>query len=254
MTSENPRADPPAKDLYFHLAAICLVLVSIATPILFPDWKRMVLVVMFATGIAGAIVFTTIPLFLYRFSRPWCISGGVLFIITAVAWWFWPSDIFDKSMPGLSVLMDGRIYDTPDKTNRQLFKLENSHGGGASLYLSASGLFTFSVTDNFRSTYDLEARLHRSELPIDEFITLFCELANHDHQSTMRIVVNGKEIRRRTIPATLSFRGDWGGDWKPQIGGGALFSLITTAVWSNTVPNDKIQKISDDSRRRREAN
>ncbi|MGA8594900.1 MAG: hypothetical protein WB676_09170 [Bryobacteraceae bacterium] len=233
---------PPDKAVYFHLAGICVTVAGVVSPMLFPDWARPILIGMFVVGVTGGVVFTSIPLFIYRLKRPWLSSVILTAIIISAAWWLWPTDIFDKQMPGLTISMRQRLFDTPKHNNRTLFYLKNDRGAEVKLYLSSSGLFTFSIKDVYQSTYDLEAKLYRSEVPVDAFFTLFCEVALTDSESVLRIVVDKKEIRRRTIPTNIEL-GD--GSWKPNLGGGATFMFLEGGIMVSAITNKDIARLVD---------
>jgi hypothetical protein len=215
---------------------------GIVTPMLFPDWPRFLLILVFCSCIFGAAFFTLMPVLLYRLKRArlYSIGGGV--IMLAAAWWFWPTDIFNTSMPGLTISMRQRLFDTPEQNDRTLFIMKNDRGAEARLYLSASGLFTFSVKDVYRSIYNLEAKLYRSEIPVDTEAAIFCEIAIGKHESVLRIMVDKKEARRRTIPAALVLGDE---NWKPQLGGGAVFALQEAFAFKKALTNQEVDRIVD---------
>jgi hypothetical protein len=68
--------------------------------------------------------------------------------------------------------MEGLLYDIPGRNSGYIFTISNKDGSHASLYVSKSDLFTFTITDIYGSTYDLEAKFDKDELPSEEFVML----------------------------------------------------------------------------------
>jgi hypothetical protein len=233
------------RDILLWFAGLFAGLSIMAVPQLFPDLSRMILWGCFLGGAALSAAFLVGGIFI-GMSRQLIVT--TLCIIGAAAWILWPSDVFDSEMPGLTIYVHERLYDTPEFTDRYLFKISNDDGASASLYISSSGLFTFSVRDVYKSTYNLEARLYRTEIPIDEWVMLFCEVGVLEGKTYLRIVTNDREIRRRTLPAAIYLGNK---KWSaPKFGDGVPYFFFGAVVTDKTIPTSKIRDIVQNTNQR----
>src|SRR5947208_60250 len=191
--------------LLLWLAAAALAVALVAAGILFPDAPRLAIWAMFIGGIALAIALLIAAMVVAardaeratnerrRSILP--LSGMAVLgaaLIVGLAWVFWPSDPLDKSRPGFAAYGVLRLFDTPELRRRYIFELKSAEGGKAAFYLSASGRFTFSVTDTNGETYPIEAKAGRGGIPIDSVIVLLCEAGIVDRSTVLRVVVNNR--------------------------------------------------------------
>ncbi len=155
---------------------------------------------------------------------------------------------FDKREAGITIYIHARLFDTPNSVIKPLSHMINNSGAEAELYISASDLLTFAVKEVYGSVYKVEARLYRTEVPIDEPARIFCEIGIADDTSVLRILVNDREIRRITIPIAINI-GDEG--WRPTtIGGGVPSNLYGYRLFQNAITNHEISEIVSAEKKR----
>jgi hypothetical protein len=167
---------------------------------------------------------------------------GLLILLFFVTRWF--ATPVQKS-PGFAAYAVVRLYDTPENRRRYVFEFTSVEGAKSAFYLSASGQFTFTISDVHGEAYPLEVRVGRDGIPIDEFVVLFCEAGIQSRSTALRILVNGKEVARRIIPEALDLGTR---DWKPGslgapiIGenGGGVFLLSELGIFSTTLTDAEI--------------
>jgi hypothetical protein len=208
-----------------------------AEPILFPDQPRSLVWGFFLGGIALSIIA------LIKIANTVRLMIGIV-IIAGLAWYLWPRDVFNHQIPGFTAYAVVRIYDTPELKRKYLFDLATPEGAKAAFYLSASDIFTFAVTDIHGEMYPLEVKLGRSGIPIDAFIVLICQVGidNDKKDTVLRVLVNGSEIRRRSISAVLEL-----GNIK-QIKSMTLFAdgmvtFMEMATFSVSLSNEEVEKL-----------
>jgi len=97
--------------------------------------------------------------------------------------------------------------------------------------------------------YNLEVPLGR--IPLDRFIALFAEVGIDDRTTTLRIVVDGKEIQRRTLPFAIDLGNR---QWKEtsiaadEGKNGAPLKFEEMGVWDKTFSNANIAVLMDNIR------
>jgi hypothetical protein len=152
----------------------------------------------------------------------------------------------EQRLPGFTSYAVIRLYDTPESRRRYVYEFVSSQGGKASFYLSASSIFTFAATDVGGEAYPLEVKIGDDGIPIDQFVVLFCEVGVTDTSTTMRILVNDKEVARRDLAFPLNLGRI---DWKPGalgapvtgINQGGVFLLSEFGVYPTTLTSAEIQ-------------
>jgi hypothetical protein len=243
-----PRKLPPQswqskqRDVLLWFAAFFAAVALMAVPYKFPDLPRTIISSLFFGGGGLAIILLAL-LYLKKYRWPFII--GITLVIAFISWIFWPSDIFARQMPGATVQFAERIYYVPQDTDLILFQMENAEGAILSAYLSTAGLFTFSVKDVAKSTYDLEAKLYHTEVPVDEMAIITCEVAEDTNTTVLRIAVNDREIIRRTINDAVDL-----GNWtksnlrSARIGGGQGYRLAGWGMWPYAIStNEMLQHV-----------
>jgi hypothetical protein len=132
-----------------------------------------------------------------------------LTIILFVFVWFITShkDSVPDSIPGFTATTYVRLYDTPEDRRRYIFEARNKKGARAAFYLSASGLFTFSLTDIRGEMYQMEIPIGSEGIPIDRYIFLYCAAGVSRTASYLQVFVDGKEVKRRLYDFPIEFGG-----------------------------------------------
>jgi hypothetical protein len=179
------------------------------------------------------------------------IAFGVGFIVCA-AWFFWPIKSEEQKLPGFTAYAVIRLYDTPEFRRRYVFEFVSSDGAKVSFYLSASSVFTLSATDIRGEAYPLEVKLGDGGIPIDQFVTLFCEVGIAKNSTTMRILVNEREVARRDFSFPLNLgKMDWkpGALGAPVIGTnqGGVFLLSEIGVYPKTMTSAEVHALVENA-------
>jgi hypothetical protein len=128
--------------------------------------------------------------------------------VACLVWFLWPVDIFNKKLPGFSAYAVVRMYDSPELRRKYLYEFSDAQGARVSFYLSASDIFTLSAIDVHNEPYSLEVKLGHDGVPVDQVIALFCEVALVEDAIILRVVVNWREIKRRSLEGLSINLGD----------------------------------------------
>jgi hypothetical protein len=178
---------------------------------------------------------------------PWVIIiGGPLLGML----WFYLAR--EQKLPGFTAYAVIRLYDTPESRRRYVFEFVSSEGAKVSFYLSASSVFTFAATDIRGEAYPLEIKLGDGGIPIDQFVTLFCEIGIAKNSTVMRILVNEKQVARRDLSFPLKL-GTM--DWKPGtlgipvtgINQGGVFLLSEIGIYPTTMTSKEVHALVDNA-------
>lgn len=178
---------------------------------------------------------------------PWVlVIGGPLLGML----WFYLAK--EQKLPGFTAYAVIRLYDTPESRRRYVFEFVSSEGAKVSFYLSASSVFTFAATDIQGEAYPLEVKLGDGGIPIDQFVTLFCEVGIAKNSTIMRILVNEKQVARRDLSFPLKL-GKL--DWKPGtlgvpvtgINQGGVFLLSEIGIYSITMTSKEVHALVDNA-------
>src|SRR5208282_1254482 len=133
-----------------------------------------------------------------------CIIFGLGFAGCAI-WWF--LEPVDESLSGFFAFAYLRMYDTPELQRRYIFQFANLEGGKAQFFLSASDIFTFSVTDVDGETYPLEVPYGVNGVPIDRYIFLYCDVGVGKNNTTLCIFIDGKGLKSRVFDLPIEVGG-----------------------------------------------
>jgi hypothetical protein len=128
------------------------------------------------------------------------------------------SDQRDERLLGITVHTVINIQDVAALRRKYVFDLGTPDRARAAFYLSASDRFTFTVTDIHGETYPLEIPLGRRGVPFGEFTHLLCEAGSASSYSFLRVLVNGKEVQRRSLPFPIDLGSR---DWRTILGADA---------------------------------
>lgn len=164
-----------------------------------------------AVGLGIALFFL---FFRYRWptvNKYFSYIGMVLgVLIVAIALMPARSPLANESFPGFSSTLALQIKDAAKIGRQYIFEYKTPEGAKTSFYLAGTGRFLFSVTDIHSEVYSLEIPIGNDGIPLNRFIFLSCEVGVADASSTLRVLIDGKEIVYRTFP----FRIDLGSkDW-----------------------------------------
>jgi hypothetical protein len=142
----------------------------------------------------------------------WTVLITLVVATVGAIWWIWP---LEKGLPGVQVTGFLRLYDTPEGRRRYIFQISNPEGGKAEFFLSASDIFTFSVTDIHGETYPLNVPYGTSGIPIDRYVFLYCDAGIDRKSTTIRLFIDGKQIQRRTFDLPIELGSN---KWRVTIG------------------------------------
>ena len=145
------------------------------------------------------------------FGPPFVVMAvGIIVFCAGAAWYFWPQEktppaAQEKNLPGFSALAYLRMYDTLESRRRYIFQLSNPEGGKAEFFLSASDIFTFSMTDIHGESYALDVPYGAGGIPIDRYVFLYCDAEVDGKVTILRIFIDAKQIQSRTFDLPIEF-------------------------------------------------
>lgn len=193
-------------------------LMAAAGPFYFPNTPSWVMHAAFWGGLAlmGLMAVDTGLMFLWRDAGPKLGPGIVINVALAaiggaLIWHYSPVYLLSaESLEGFTASAFVRLYDTPEVKKRYIFDMATTDGAKASFYLSASGLFTYSITDTHGASYNLEIPVGTGGIPIDRYVYLYCEAGVDDESTIVRVMIDAKEVRRRVYDFPIDLgKKDW---------------------------------------------
>jgi hypothetical protein len=127
---------------------------------------------------------------------------GMLLSILIVAIALIPprSPLANETFPGFSTTIALKINDAAKIGRQYIFEYKTPEGAKTSFYLAGTGRFSFSTTDIHNEIYSIEIPVGAAGVPIYKFIFLSCEVGVADASTTLRVLIDGKEIAYRTFP------------------------------------------------------
>jgi hypothetical protein len=140
------------------------------------------------------------------------------FLMATSGYYAWPKEqdtptrasLHVEGLPGFSGNLVIKLVDAPRAQRQYVFDVEDKAGAWVSLYISASNLLTFSVTDTHGEVYSLEIPFSQNGLVLGQFNYLECEVGVGQGSTIMAISVNGSLVGNRIIPGDLSLGDrDW---------------------------------------------
>lgn len=116
-----------------------------------------------------------------------------------------------EGLPGFFGYAVVKLTDAPSTQRQYLMDMKDQAGARASLYISASNLFTFSIADTHGESYPLEIELSKEGISLEKWIYLQCEAGISDGKTITAVSVNGQVVGSRVVngPLDLGDR-DWG--------------------------------------------
>jgi hypothetical protein len=158
------------------------------------------------------------------------------------------SPLANETFPGFSSTLALRINDAAKIGRQYIFEYKTPEGAKASFYLAGTGRFNFSVTDIHNEIYPLEIKLGNDGIPLNRFIFLSCEVGAADTSSTLRVLIDGKEIVYQTFPFRIDLgsmawvNGTIGADTNGQ-NNGAFETLATGSMGHVTLSDEQLEAL-----------
>jgi hypothetical protein len=202
------------------IGALCglgVTLVAASAPVHFPSAPPWAVHAAFWAGIAlvAIMILDAALLFLWQDSRPRLVPGIVInlalgAIALALVWHYSPKHVLkQKGLPGFTAFAFVRLDNNPGPKDRYVFDQATSDGARVAFYQSANGLFIFSIRTINGAFYHVEVPAG-SDLPIDRYMFLYCDVGIGKDSTVARVMVDGKEIRRRVFGFPMDFgKQDW---------------------------------------------
>jgi len=130
----------------------------------------------------------------------------ILSVIWGTVFWFrWKlltPHIVD-ALPGFAGHLVIKLVDEATLERQYVFDVGDPEGARASFYLSPNNLFTFAVTDTRSNVYPLETDIGRRGIPLGRFNYVLCEIGVSGPETTMAVLVNGREVAFRSIRTAI---------------------------------------------------
>lgn len=167
--------------------------------------------------------------------------AGVVLIVVFIGWFLLPTDPLKNQLPGFSAYAVLNLQNETDFHRKYVFVFGPESASHAEFYLSASGEYTFSVTDLHGEKYPLETNIGDDGIPTKKWIAVFSQVGLTDKTTILRLVVNGKEIIRRTLPFVINIPRE--ASWQPASLGGGNFFLEEIGAYPFSLSNDLIAKL-----------
>jgi hypothetical protein len=160
-------------------------------------------------------------------------------------------DIPDEKLPGIAVAAVLDIQDVTALRRKYVFEYTTPEHASTAFYLSASDIFTFTLTDIHGESYPLEVPLGKNGIPFSQFIHLICEAGSGSNYSFLSVSVDGKEIKRRDLPARIDLGSR---QWKFTLGADqngknyGAFLLAEIGVWPVTFTREQSEQLAQNAR------
>ena len=118
-----------------------------------------------------------------------------------------------EGLPGFFGYAVVKLTDAPSTQRQYLMDTDKTQAGArASLYISASNLFTFSIADTHGESYPLEIELSKEGISLEKWIYLQCEAGISDGKTITAVSVNGQVVGSRVVNGPLDL-GEGLGEW-----------------------------------------
>jgi hypothetical protein len=153
----------------------------------------------------------------------------------------------EENLPGFSTYTLFQPNDLNELRRKYYFSFEDPEHAKTALYLSASNVFTFSVTDVNGESYPLEIPLGSYDgIPIDKFAVAVFEVGVATNYAFMRAVVNGREVAHRSLPPIdLGSR-----QWRASSIGSGPMMFVEVGAWFTTMTDEEIDALTKNVRAR----
>lgn len=163
-------------------------------------------------------------------------------IVLGLAWYLRDfSDPLRNQLPGFTAYAVLSLQNQPDFHRKYVYVFGPEDASHAEFYLSASGEYTFVITNLYGDKYPLETNIGDDGVPLNKFIALFSQVAITDKTTILRLSVNDKEIIRRTMPFVIKIPKET--NWQPARIGGGSFLLFEIGALPFSISNGSLHKL-----------
>jgi hypothetical protein len=129
----------------------------------------------------------------------WIIAAGGMTVQTQAH----PASVASKTFPGFGAYIIVSLEDAKIVRKKYIFEFLTPEGASAAFYISASDRFTLTIKDVRGDIYPLEARVAIDAIPLHEMIYLAGEMGIDKDSTFLRILLDGEEVARRSIPGQI---------------------------------------------------
>jgi MFS family permease len=157
-------------------------------------------------------------------------------------------DLGEDTLPGFSSTALMKVENLAVTRRQYVFQFSTPEGARSSLYFSRNDLFVFSAEDVYGESHDLELSIGSKGIPLNRLIFLSCEIGITSNSTFIQVLINGKEIKKMTIPYRVDFgsrdwasRGTFGADNNGQNGSGWFVAAMS--VGHVTLTNNQYEAI-----------
>ena len=165
---------------------LAIEIVLFTTPLLLPD----------GIPVAAAAIF---------------YAAAIVLAVFAGYKWQLKRRIDGQAWPGVAAHFIVRLKEGQEKRRRYLFDYYKEDGASLAMYLSASDVFTISVTDVNGEIYTLETSVGRRGMPIAQWMYVAAEVAQLPKYTKLSLDLNGAQVSERLLPIVLNLGDDvWG--------------------------------------------
>jgi len=182
------------------------------------------------------------------------------------SWYFWPSAHTEApslatdsslpaqaqrlhgNLPGYSSYLICRIEPLDKLRRRYVFEADSKTSrAGVALYMSASNIFTLTVTDTSGETYPLEVGLGENGLPVGQSVFMLAEVGVGSSYSMLRLSIDGAEVGERKLPFPIKLGSrDFGlVVGKSKYRGFGSFKLAELEIYNSMLSEDEEKKQSE---------
>lgn len=243
--------DAQKENRFFGFIAISLALFGVAAPYRWHEMSPLIsdVALGFAAFFGVLALWHLLPAAMQALAKRVYLKRVIAALIIAgiTTWAFHESH---KTLPGMAVAAFVRLYDTPELRRRYIFEAQTNEGAKTAFYLSASGAFIFAVTDVHGKSYSLEMPVGNDGIPVDRYFFLYCDVGVSKADTLLRTLVDGKEIRERSLPFPIDLGNTQ--SWKQHTIGAdnqgqnnAPFKIGLFAISHATLTDRQIQNFND---------
>ncbi len=156
-------------------------------------------------------------------------------------------NVWNSRLPGISTFLEISVSNVTELRRKVFFEYKDPEGSGAKFYLSASDIFTFSITDMRGEAVLIEVPMGDDGISMGKFNFLVLSAGTASNYSFIGVFVNGRKVAERVLefPLWLGSR-RWGGRLGGSLSGesGGDFSFFGTAIWSTSLTEEEIVALS----------
>ncbi|HEY4310553.1 MAG TPA: hypothetical protein VGN12_13970 [Pirellulales bacterium] len=151
--------------------------------------------------------------------------------------------------PGLSLNLLIRIPNKDLDRRKYILELKGIGKESASIYISADNVFTFALVDESGESHPLRLGLGSGGIPIDTPFYLACEGGVGSQSTSLRILVDGKQLAVAELPFRVDFTGfniDEGTLGSNLAGSdGGFFDIFQLVIYAATLPDSDVSRLKE---------